>query len=69
MLGIEVLSLLMIVSPKAFVSYFDMFIKGIEQERPEPRKSQQVGLMLRGLFDSVIVHALFLKKTNLVEGK
>jgi hypothetical protein len=40
MLGVEVLSLLMVVSHRAFADYVDGFTLGIERERPEPRKSQ-----------------------------
>ncbi len=41
-----------------------MFMDGIEKDRPVPKKSEAFGIMLKGLFDSVIVHSLFVKKTN-----
>ena len=40
MLSVEVLSLLMVVSHRAFTEHVDGFTVGIERERPEPHKSQ-----------------------------
>jgi len=39
MLGVEVISLLMVVSNRAFTEYLQNFTEAIERERPEPRKS------------------------------
>lgn len=41
-----------------------MFLEGVEKDRPAPKKSEAFGIMLKGLFDAVIVHSLFVKKTN-----
>lgn len=61
-LAIENLSLIMVASQKVFQEYLDFFIKTIENERPEPKKSREVGFMLKTLFDCAIVHSLFVKK-------
>ena len=61
-MGFEVLSLLMLASTTQLCAHIDMFMKGVEEERPEPSKSERFGIMLRTLFDSVIVHSLFTKK-------
>lgn len=63
-LCIENLALLMVTQHKIFEDNLCWFQKQIELERPEPRKSNIVGLMLKCLFDCTIVHSLFLKKTN-----
>jgi Nuclear condensing complex subunits, C-term domain len=63
-LCIENLALLMVTQRKVLNENLSWFQKQIENERPEPRKSHIVGLMLRALFDCSIVHSLFLKKTT-----
>jgi hypothetical protein len=52
----------MLASTTQLCAHIDMFMKGVEEERPEPSKSERFGIMLRTLFDSVIVHSLFTKK-------
>lgn len=61
--GIEALGLLMVLDVAKFDKYVDMFVKAIDEERPEPRKSKQVSLMLRSLFDGLVVHSYLLKST------
>ena len=36
---IEILGLLMVLDFKIFDKYLDMFVKSIDDERPEPKKS------------------------------
>ena len=54
--------MIMVASHKVFQEYSDFFIKTIENERPEPKKSREVGFMIKTLFDCAIVHSLFVKK-------
>lgn len=53
----------MVTQRKVLNDNLGWFLKQIENERPEPRKSHIVGQMLKTLFDSTIVHSLFLKKS------
>ena len=42
-------------------------MKSIDEERPEPKKSSQVILMLKAIFDGLIVHSYMLKTSPLGE--
>ena len=53
----------MVLDASKFDLYLDMLMKSIEEERPEPRKSQQVIYMLKAIFDGLIVHSYMLKAT------
>lgn len=57
----------MIACYEMFRNNLSMFMSQIEMERPEPKKSKAFGIMLKGLFDSVIVHSLFVRKNNTPE--
>lgn len=65
--SIEILSLLMVLDAGRFDLYLEMLMKSIEEERPEPRKSQQVILMLKAIFDGLIVHSYMLKASPVSE--
>ena len=51
----------MVLDFKIFDKYLEMFIKSIEDERPEPKKSWQAILMLKSIYDGLIVHSYMLK--------
>lgn len=61
-LAIEVLALLMVSSPTIFTSNVDNFLRQIESETAEQSKSEIFAVMLQCLFDSSVVHSLFVKK-------
>jgi hypothetical protein len=59
--AIEALGLLMILDYDVFDKYVEMFVKSIDEERPEQRKSPQVIKMLKTIYDGLIVHSYMLK--------
>lgn len=58
-LALEVKALLMLTHRQEFSQNLEMFLKWIEQDRPEPSKSVVFGVILQTLFDAVIVYSLF----------
>lgn len=59
----------MVLDAAAFDRYLDTLLKSIEEERAEPRKSPQVTLMLKAVFDGLIVHSYMLKANPMPEWK
>lgn len=47
----------MVIDLIKFDTYIDVFIKAIDNERAELRKSKQVATMLKTIFDGLIVHS------------
>ena len=58
---IELLCQLLVLDAVIYDRYIDMLMKSIDDERPEPKKSQQVIQMLKAIFDGLIVHSYMLK--------
>ena len=58
---IELLCQLLVLDAVIYDRYLDMLMKSIDDERPEPKKSQQVIQMLKAIFDGLIVHSYMLK--------
>ena len=51
----------MVLDACAYDRYLDSLLRSIDDERAEPRKSPQVTLMLKAVFDGLIVHSYMLK--------
>ena len=61
-LAVEVLALLMVCSQDQFTEHLPHFLAQIDQEQSEPAKSEVFQVMLSTLFDSCIVHSLFVRR-------
>lgn len=59
----------MVLDGCSYDRYLDTLLRSIDEERAEPRKSPQVTLMLKAVFDGLIVHSYMLKANPMPDWK